>query len=437
MKRRLGSTGLEVSPLGFGCYRVDEHSPAQKEALLAALDRGVNLIDTSTNYTDGSSERLVGQVLAERGKDGLVVVSKIGYVQGSNLRLARQHKLQGKPFPEVVEYSPGCWHCIHPEFLEDQLERSLRRLGLERLDVCLLHNPEYFLMEAAHRGQDVKDAFYSRLKASFAYFESQVAAGRIGCYGVSSNTVADPPSDPESTSLPRILEQAGEGFRVLQLPMNLIESEGALARHHGGKSVLELAGEANLGVLVNRPLNAFKGRSLLRLADPPELGAGQESLSELLERLRSLESPDTLQMARELETVGGRPLYFSDWTEVEQNQLWPYTLDTLDRLADSREDYRSWRASYLEAFHAVLLEIRRRSAQLSRARNLPLHEKLPARPGASLSQKALWTVVGTPGVTTALVGMRQQRYVEDACPVMGWEPPPDPLGVYGALTQEQ
>lgn len=435
MKRRLGSTGLEVSPLGFGCYRVDEHSPAQREALLAALDRGVNLIDTSTNYTDGSSERLVGQVLAERGREGLVVVSKIGYVQGSNLRLARQRKLQGKPFPEVVEYSPGCWHCIHPEFLEDQLQRSLDRLGLERLDVCLLHNPEYFLMEAAHRGQDVREEFYRRLEASFAYLESQVAAGRIGCYGVSSNTVADPPSDPESTSLPRMLEQAGEGFRVLQLPMNLIESEGALARHHGGKSVLELAGEANLGVLINRPLNAFKGRSLLRLADPPELGAGQESLSELLERLRSLESADTLQMARELETVAASPLSYSDWTEVEQNQLWPYTLDTLDRLAERME--RSWRESYLEAFHAVLLEIRRLSARISRNRNQALHEKLPARPGASLSQKALWTVVGTPGVTTVLVGMRQQRYVEDACPVMEWEPPPDPLEVYSALASQE
>ena len=38
----------------------------------------------------------------------------------------------------------GCWHCLHPEFLQDQLTRSLDRLQLETLDVCLLHNPEYF-----------------------------------------------------------------------------------------------------------------------------------------------------------------------------------------------------------------------------------------------------------------------------------------------------
>src|SRR5206468_9242345 len=111
----------------------------------------------------------------------------------------------GRPYPDMVKYGEGMWHCLHPDFLADQLTSSLDRLGLATLDVCLLHNPEYFLSEAAHRGEKdltaLRKAFYKRLEQSFRYFESQIAAGRLRYYGVSSNTVTADPGDPETTSL--------------------------------------------------------------------------------------------------------------------------------------------------------------------------------------------------------------------------------------------
>src|SRR5262249_12495483 len=153
----LGSTGLPASRLGFGCYRVDDATPMHRAALARALDAGRPLIDTSTNCADGHSETLVGDVLADLGRRaparrrGVVLVSKIGYVQGQNLALALERERAGRPFPEMVKYMDGCWHCIHPEFLRDQLARSRERLRVDTLDVCLLHNPEYFLSDAAHR----------------------------------------------------------------------------------------------------------------------------------------------------------------------------------------------------------------------------------------------------------------------------------------------
>lgn len=48
----------------------------------------------------------------------------------------------------MVKYGDEIWHCLHPEYLEEQLTLSLDRLGLQTLDVCLLHNPEYFLSDA-------------------------------------------------------------------------------------------------------------------------------------------------------------------------------------------------------------------------------------------------------------------------------------------------
>ena len=53
--RILGRTGLTVSALGFGAYRVDAGTPEHGMALQEALEGGCNLIDTSTNYTDGES----------------------------------------------------------------------------------------------------------------------------------------------------------------------------------------------------------------------------------------------------------------------------------------------------------------------------------------------------------------------------------------------
>jgi hypothetical protein len=343
--------------LGFGCYRVDDRIPAHRRALERALDAGCNLIDTSTNYTDGASERLVGGVLADRARRDpaararVALVTKIGYVQGTNLDVALEREGAGRPFPEMVRYMDGCWHCIHPEFLRDQLDRSCRRLQTRRIDTILLHNPEYFLSDAQHRGDAEVEAaraeFYRRLREAFAFLEERVAAGTIGAYGVSSNTVVAPADDFEATSLTRMLEAAvaaggsAHHFRVLQLPMNLFETGAPLERNTGpggGRTPLEEAAAAGLEVLVNRPLNSFAGRHLLRLAD------GQ---------------PATAAITAELDPL------------------------------------------------------------------------LPAgRRAESLSRKAIWVVASTPGVTTVLVGMRSDEYVDDAMPVAGWAPHPEPMSIH-------
>ena len=86
--RRLGLAQLTVSQAGFGCYRVSAGVAHHEKALRRALREGINLIDTSTNYADGGSESLIGQVLEnliDRGalaRDEVVIVSKVGYLQG-------------------------------------------------------------------------------------------------------------------------------------------------------------------------------------------------------------------------------------------------------------------------------------------------------------------------------------------------------------------
>ena len=63
--RTLGKTNFQVSSIGFGGYRIHHNSVQHAKALRYALLNGFNLIDTSSNYTDGGSEMLVGNLLAE------------------------------------------------------------------------------------------------------------------------------------------------------------------------------------------------------------------------------------------------------------------------------------------------------------------------------------------------------------------------------------
>lgn len=480
---RLGRTGLTTSRVGFGGYRVDDETPEHRRALSAALGSGINLIDTSTNYTNGASERLVGSVLEERvgagdlAREEVIVVSKIGYLQGRNLEEAQKRADRGEGYPEIVRYQEGVWHCIHPEFLSDQLDRSLDRLGLETLDICLLHNPEYYLMDVRRRREPVRaarDEFYRRLEQAFAHLEAEVSAGRISWYGVSSNTVARPDPDPEGTSLSRILEAArgaagdDHHFAILQLPLNLLESGAVFERKEGpegGQTVLEAATAADVGVLVNRPLNAFIDHTLVRLADIPGDEAGKKlpPIEEGLARLAEMEEAFRERIASGLRTPEGAPPVedyfrwseqlrrihpqvrgFADWSATEgQVRYAAQALAAgLDRSlgGDVAARWRDWREQYTEELDRTLRAIRRSAAESSRARIRAIRETIdpllpPERRQEPLARVALWTVASTPGVSCALNGMRRVEYVEDAAPVLRWPELENPAGVYSALEQ--
>ncbi len=480
----LGTTGLTVSRLGFGGYRVDDETPSCREALIAALTGGCTLIDTSTNYTDGGSERLVGSVLADLERDGrlpreaVVVVSKIGYVQGQNLEIAMEREAAGNPFPEMVKYMDGCWHCLHPDWLKDQLSRSLDRLQLTTLDVCLLHNPEYFLSDATKRRagnlDEGRQEFYRRLAEAFAFLESQVRAGRIGWYGVSSNTAVAPPDDPEATSLSRMLESAREAggadhhCRVLEVPLNLCES-GAIrqgtAGPDGGRSLLEVAAEAGIAVLTNRPLNAFAGQALIRLADVPIGGdAVGASPEEALQRVAELEKEYRAQIgsrlragkdappptewfhwADQLHALADRIQGLDHWQQVEEQMITPAVAQLVTMLDQSlagpfAEAWGAWRDRYLPALDDLLEIFRLRAARQSQAQSnrvaAAVNPHLPlARRSESLSRKALWVLASTPGVTAVLVGMRHPDYVADALEILKWPPLGDARKVYDSIRE--
>jgi len=476
-RNELADTGLSVSGIGFGGYRVDDQHPEQRAALELALRSGINLIDTASNYADGRSERLIGEVLfqlneqRELERAEVVVVTKIGYVQNQNLELATARKALDKPLPEMVEFSDNLWHCIHPEWLREQLTRSLERLGLETLDVLLLHNPEYFLADAAKRGQGplatVRDEFYHRLEQAFRHLETEVERGRIAYYGVSSNTATGAPAARDTTEFSRMwaaAESASPGkhhFRVLQVPLNLLES-GAAFEQGGAQSLLSQALARGVAVLANRPLNAIRGGSILRLAEPirPEKAPKfefvrgnlvalerefRETIAPSLELGGGLEADDLFAWGDRIIEIEPRVSSLVQWEEIEAHVIAPELGKVLKGLdgalsGELAERYRDFRGRYLRDLEGLFLAMRNLAADRSAGRLRALHNGLQAHlePGLSsepLSRQALVTLRAVPGVSSVLLGARSAKYVEDALRALALPKPKDALGALAALRE--
>jgi aryl-alcohol dehydrogenase-like predicted oxidoreductase len=435
----LGTTGLWCHPLGFGCYRIEEDNPSHEAALRAYLEQGGNLIDTSANYTDGGSERTIGRIVREIDRSAVILVTKAGYIQGDNMRLAQSRK-----FPEVVKYGPGLWHCIHPEFLATQIERSRERMGVATLDIFLLHNPEYFLMACAKRSITAADneEFYRRIREAFAFLEEQVASGVVRFYGISSNHFPLPANDPTHVSLARCLSEAesvtpNHHFRVVQFPLNLFETGAVTEINNNGLTTLEFCAAHGLGTLANRPLNAFAQQCLVRLADfiPPGSRVSLDDLSHQLSPLRSHEA--VLAADFGLPLMSGKGL--AEWLLQlaprldlplvwEQNayrlviapvQQWLGQLKVSPR---QEAAFQSWRERFIELANDALTLVARFAAAQAQPRSDEIRQQLYrfgyTGEGQTLSQMAINTLRSLPNLSCVLVGMRQVEYVTDALGVL-------------------
>lgn len=455
--REIGDTGLMASQAGFGCYRVSVGVEHHEAAMRRALSSGVNVIDTSTNYADGGSEMLVGRVMesliesGELARENVVVVSKVGYLQGQNYALSQERKKEGRPFEELVLYGEGLEHCMHPEFIREQLDGSLERLRMETLDFYLLHNPEYYLDWAHKNGMDLAEAreeYYRRIENAFSHLEKEADAGRIRYYGISSNTFPGGSDDPEFTSLSTVCGIAesvspGRRFRLIQLPMNAMETGAELEKNQpDGRSVLAHARDKRIGVLINRPLNAFFDNRLIRLAGVDH--TERMEFNEIIRRVRAVgrsEARFWRKMLPDLDIEAGLKVKVKEqltisstlthywrnfgsherWRQVVSGTFLPRVRGVMEFLEPHREsDERlaPWMTDHMvcleEAFEAVGSIYSEKAAREARGIERVISAADPDWSGeGTLSQKAIRAIRSTTGVSSVLVGMRRERYVED------------------------
>lgn len=203
--RALGETGLRVSTLGFGGSEIGYQEVAQKtvdKILNTALDAGINVIDTAECYANG--EQLVGKAVAKRRHE-VVLMTKCGHVP-----LASSADRSGG-------FAQSDWE---PAMLARSIERSLKRLGTDHIDVMQFHSPS---LETLRDGGVIEVLHQSR-ERGLVRFVGCSADGDAAVYAVESGA-----------------------FDTIQLSMSIADQAAI-------DLVLPKAVERGMGVIAKRPI---------------------------------------------------------------------------------------------------------------------------------------------------------------------------------------
>jgi aryl-alcohol dehydrogenase-like predicted oxidoreductase len=258
--------GITVSSIGAGTYLGDISDAVDgnyRAALAGAVRLGCNVLDTAISYRFQRSEIALGQALAdlieagEVARDEVVVASKGGFVTYHLTRAPDRVQFLYDTFVATgvaqFEDLAGGIHCLAPDFLSQQIVWTLRNIGLHTIDIYYLHDPETQLAFID------RATFRRRLQLAFARLEEEVAAGRIGCYGIAAwNGLRRPPMAADYLSLEVLLKLASEvagpahHLKVVQFPLSAVMAEGINFRNQSvGKSLLPcLAAAQELGLTV-------------------------------------------------------------------------------------------------------------------------------------------------------------------------------------------
>ncbi|KAJ3055635.1 hypothetical protein HK097_009834 [Rhizophlyctis rosea] len=462
----------QASSVGFGGYRVNRGNEGHAKALKLALQADVNVVDTSSHFSNGSSEELIGGVLddviktKEVDRESLIVITKCGYI---NL----PPTTPAPTFPHT-RISDTVAHSLHPTFLKDEISRSLDRLRLNTIDVFMLNNPERLLL-----GRDkkiTKSELNSHLTTAFNHLDSEVSSGRIKSYGICSHSLANP-SSPEHFSLSDVMRAAKNGgsrvddnFVAVEFPFNLFEREA----FEGVGGVMRVAKEHGLFPIVHRPLYAIAGgrvRSLstrfdVSIEDEPAISDRLTTNLEQMGRLE-LELSDTLGSDSSSTTMVAKFVWgqvlaenFGRLTQdsfAAQHYLEKQVLPALKRdleelrgFAEGEEEVREWGLQYEKAAQEVITSILQMCKITALRHNLDLLAELKMRVPALKSVDSL-AAVATIGAASALdvvngngsgvgegggcvlVGMRREEYVREIVEVAGKGVRLDEKGVEGLL----
>jgi predicted aldo/keto reductase-like oxidoreductase len=199
--RPLGRTGLQVSTIGFGGARLDEHPEQAMETVHRALDLGVNFIDTARYY--GNSEKHLGEALRGRRSDYILATKA------------------------MIE---------DPDVTRESLETSFSLLEVDRVDLLYAHACD----------NEARYTYLMRDKGMLHTLEQIRSEGLTRFLGVSFNHFL--PYEHGRTGIDRmkaLIET--DAFDVIQLPMSLIRIERV------EDEILPLAAERDLGVVINFP----------------------------------------------------------------------------------------------------------------------------------------------------------------------------------------
>ncbi|HFB53520.1 MAG TPA: aldo/keto reductase [Sulfurimonas autotrophica] len=399
-----------MSTFAFGTYRVSDENLMHIEALKEAIEAGIRLIDTSTNYSDGGAERAIAKAMGffeDEIRNEIKIVSKFGYIQGSNLAAHKE-----TPFEDVVEYSPSCYHSISRSFLKRELTQSLKRLQLNKIDCYLIHNPEYFLYKAIEKKmprEEMLEQMSQRIFEAFIGLEEEVKKGRIDSYGISSNSFAKPQDAEDFLPYENLLSLAekaakkigskGHSFTTVEFPLNLLEREGLACAAWAKKN--------GLRVLTNRPLNAQKESLMYRLAEYDEPKEYYHTLNELLEICDNEQLKPLYNLIEQMDMNKHKFGFIGEYDTFLYTQILPHIKKAIENV---HQDVLDVLLEYIDRFLREYREmVAYESSKLTKTALKEYFEGCDAK----MQECALRFLLEIDDIDYIIVGMRKPSYVQE------------------------
>ncbi len=231
--RSFGKTDLKVPEIGLSCaslggglyYKNDRESVM---TLLEAFDSGVNFFETSDSWSQGQSERLIGQAFRTR-RDSVIIAGRVGIVFSTLGSLALRMRTLVRPASRFFRPINRQLYTLRtsqkrkdfsPKHLTDAIHGSLRRLQTDYLDLYQLYRPPSSVLE----------------KGDFCEtFENLKAQGKLRYYGVVCDTVND-----------ALICLSLSGISSIQVDISLLDKEAIT-------KILPLAVERKLAVIAGHP----------------------------------------------------------------------------------------------------------------------------------------------------------------------------------------
>ena len=198
-KTKLGKTGLEVTPLGLGLAEVWRHEAVgnvtdAEQVLNSTLDRGINFLDTAPCY--GSTEEIIGKTIAHRRSE-YILATKCGHTVG------------GATEPPWT-----------PTILEESIDRSLRRMRTDYIDLLQLHSCDVDVLEKGN----VVEVLYKARDAGKTRFVGYSGDNEAAMWAIDSGL-----------------------FDTIQTSLNLVDQ-------HARTKLLGPAESKKMGIIIKRPV---------------------------------------------------------------------------------------------------------------------------------------------------------------------------------------
>ncbi len=223
--RQIGTTDIQVTPMGFGGAPLGGlFTPVGAENAVATVrhgyELGIRFFDTAPLYGRGKSERFYGRALSEFDRDSYILSSKVGRVLDPNDAATDEDDIYVElpPYDVVFDFSrDGVLRSI---------EDSLERLGLDRLDIALIHDPD------DHWEQAITEAY-----PTLAELRSQ---GVVGAIGAGMN----------QWEMPARFAREGD------FDCFLLAGRYTLLDHSGLEELLPLCEEKSVSIILGGPYNS-------------------------------------------------------------------------------------------------------------------------------------------------------------------------------------